>query len=122
MSWLKEYQKSLKNLHAEEPLDVYFYRPPAFIIVKTFYRFPITPNHYSFLALLSGLAAGFNLMKGTTSGYQWGAFYFLLFAILDCCDGMVARLKKMELNLEDSLMGSSIISLISPFILLSLLA
>lgn len=94
MTWLTEYKKSLKNVHAEEPLDVYFFRPLAFIIVKAFYRFPITPNQYSLLALLSGIAAGFNLMKGTTSGFEWGAFYFLLFAVLDCCDGMVARLKK----------------------------
>jgi hypothetical protein len=94
MTWITEYKKSLKNLHAEEPLDVYFYRPLAFIIVKTFYAFPLTPNHYSFLALLSGITSGFYFLKGTTEGMQWGAFYFLLFAILDCCDGMVARLKK----------------------------
>ncbi|MBC7538969.1 MAG: CDP-alcohol phosphatidyltransferase family protein [Bacteriovorax sp.] len=94
MNWLKEYKLSLKNLHAEEPLDVYFYRPLAFIVVKTFYSLPITPNQYSLLALLSGIASGYNLLKGTSQSFKWGAFYFLLFAILDCCDGMVARLKK----------------------------
>jgi hypothetical protein len=94
MNWIKEYKLSLKNLHAEEPLDVYFYRPLAFIVVKTFYSLPITPNQYSLLALLSGIASGYNLLKGTSLGFKWGAFYFLLFAILDCCDGMVARLKK----------------------------
>lgn len=94
MNWVQEYKQSLKNLHAEEPLDVYFYRPLAFIIVKTFYSTPLTPNHYSLLALLSGIASGYNFLKGTSLGFKWGAFYFLLFAILDCCDGMVARLKK----------------------------
>lgn len=94
MNWLTEYKKSLKNIHAEEPLDVYFYRPLAFIIVKSLYAFPITPNHYSFMAFVAGVAAGYNFVQGTTSGYLWGAFYFLLFAVLDCCDGMVARLKK----------------------------
>lgn len=94
MSWLTEYKKSLKNIHAEEPLDIYFYRPLAFVIVKTFYALPLTPNHYSFLALVSGVASGYHFLKGTESGYQWGAFLFLLFAVLDCCDGMVARLKK----------------------------
>ncbi len=94
MSWLAEYKKSLKNVHAEEPLDVYFYRPLAFIVVKTFYSLPITPNHYSLLALISGIAAGHNFMQGTSGGFKWGAFFFLLFAVLDCCDGMVARLKK----------------------------
>jgi hypothetical protein len=94
MSWLQEYKLSLKNLHAEEPLDVYFYRPLAFVVVKTFYSLPITPNQYSLAALLSGIASGYNLLKGTSLGFKWGAFYFLIFAILDCCDGMVARLKK----------------------------
>ncbi len=94
MNWLKEYKLSLKNLHAEEPLDVYFYRPIAFIVVKIFYPLPITPNHYSLAALLSGIAAGYHFLKGTALGFKWGAFFFLLFAILDCCDGMVARLKK----------------------------
>lgn len=94
MNWLKEYKLSLKNLHAEEPLDVYFYRPLAFLIVKTFYQFPITPNHYSLVAFLAGVASGYNLSQGTTAGLKWGAFYFLMYAILDCCDGMVARLKK----------------------------
>lgn len=94
MSWLQEYKLSLKNLHAEEPLDVYFYRPMAFFIVKIFYKFPITPNHYSFMALLSGIASGYNFAQGTRTSFKWGAFYFLLFAVLDCCDGMVARLKK----------------------------
>jgi hypothetical protein len=94
MNWLKEYKLSLKNLHAEEPLDVYFYRPLAFLLVKTFYSLPITPNHYSLAALLAGVAAGYNFLQGTSLGFKWGAFYFLLSAILDCCDGMVARLKK----------------------------
>lgn len=94
MTWLQEYKNSLKNLHAEEPLDVYFYRPMAFVIVKSFYSFPITPNHYSLMALLSGMASGYNFLQGTRTSFKWGAFYFLLFAILDCCDGMVARLKK----------------------------
>lgn len=94
MSWLTEYKKSLKNIHAEEPLDIYFFRPIAFVIVKSLYALPITPNQYSFLALMSGIGAGLNFYKGTESGYQWGAFFFLLFAVLDCCDGMVARLKK----------------------------
>jgi hypothetical protein len=94
MSWLTEYKKSLKNIHAEEPVDIYFFRPMAFVIVKIFYSLPLTPNHYSFLALCSGITSGYHLLKGTGEGYQWGAFFFLLFAVLDCCDGMVARLKK----------------------------
>ena len=81
MSWLNEYKKSLKNLHAEEPLDVSFYRPLAFVIVKSLYSLPITPNQYSLLALLSGVASGYYFVKGDQVSLQWGAFYFFLFAV-----------------------------------------
>jgi len=94
MNWLKEYKSALKNIHAEEPLDVYFYRPLAFIIVKTFYSFPITPNHYSLVAFIAGITSSYYFYQGTPSGNILGALFFLGYAILDCCDGMVARMKK----------------------------
>lgn len=91
MSWLSEYRGSLKNVHAEEFLDVYFFRPIAFVIVKTFYRFPLTPNNYSFLSFAAGMMSAYYFYLGL---FQWGAFFFFLFAVLDCCDGMQARMKK----------------------------
>lgn len=94
MNWFNQYKDSLKNIDAEEPLDIYFFRPMAFVIVKIFYSFPLTPNHYSLFALLSGLIAAAFFAQGTEQSFQWGAFAFLMFAIFDCCDGMVARLKK----------------------------
>lgn len=94
MTWLQEYRSALKNVYAEEPLDVYFYRPLAFIIVKTFYSFPITPNYYSLFAFIAGISSGFYFYQGTRTGYIMGALFFLAYSILDCCDGMVARMKK----------------------------
>lgn len=94
MSWFNEYKNSLKNIDAEEPLDIYFFRPLAFVIVKLFYSFPFTPNHYSFFALISGIISGWYFLQGTAESFRLGAFCFFLFAIFDCCDGMVARLKK----------------------------
>jgi phosphatidylglycerophosphate synthase len=94
MSWFQEYKASLKNVDAEEPLDIYFFRPLAFIIVKMLYALPLTPNHYSLMALITGLISAYYFYLGTEVAYQLAAFYFLMFAIFDCCDGMVARLKK----------------------------
>ena len=94
MSWYTEYKSALKNVYAEEPLDVYFYRPLAFIIVKTFYKYPITPNHYSLFAFIAGASSGYFFAQGNAHGYFFGALLFLTYAILDCCDGMVARMKK----------------------------
>lgn len=91
MSWLSEYRSSLKNVHAEEFLDVYFFRPIAFVIVKTFYSLPLTPNHYSLFSFLSGFTAAWFFYQ---TEFKWGAFFFFLFAVLDCCDGMQARMKK----------------------------
>lgn len=91
MTWLAEYRSSLKNVHAEEFLDVYFFRPIAFIIVKSFYQFPLTPNHYSFFSFVAGFTAAFYFYIGQMA---FGAFFFFLFAVLDCCDGMQARMKK----------------------------
>ena len=91
MNWLSEYRSSLKNVHAEEFLDVYLFRPVAFIIVKSFYALPLTPNNYSFMSLMSGLVAAIFFYQGL---FSWGAFFFFMFAVLDCCDGMQARMKK----------------------------
>jgi phosphatidylglycerophosphate synthase len=91
MNWFVEYKKSLKNINAEEVLDIYLFRPFAFIIVKLFYSLPLTPNHYSFASFVSGMTAAYFFYTGQL---QWGAFFFFMFAVLDCCDGMQARMKK----------------------------
>lgn len=91
MSWLSEYRSSLKNVRAEEFLDIYFFRPIAFVIVKSLYSLPLTPNNYSFMSLTSGLIAAAFFYQGI---FAWGAFFFFMFAVLDCCDGMQARMKK----------------------------
>jgi len=94
MNWIKDYSKSLKSLHAEELADVYLFRPLAFVIVKLFYSLPLTPNHYSFLSLLSGIGASFYFIRGDAHSLKLGSAFFVLSCVLDCCDGMVARLKK----------------------------
>lgn len=91
MSWLSEYRSSLKNVHAEEFLDVYFFRPIAFVIVKSLYSLPLTPNNYSFASFVSGITSAWFFYQAE---FKWGAFFFFLFAVLDCCDGMQARMKK----------------------------
>lgn len=94
LNLLSEYRLSLKELDAEDTLDIFLYRPIAFLIVKTFYTLPITPNHYSFMSLASGITAAIYFSKGTTGSFKLGALYFLLSSVLDNCDGMIARLKK----------------------------
>lgn len=95
ITWYSEYKNSLKKIEAEELLDILFFRPLGFIIVKAFYALPLTPNHYSLMAFISGLiSAVFFFLNRSSLDQTYGAIFFLLFAVLDCCDGMQARLKK----------------------------
>ena len=93
MSWFAEYKKSLKMIEVEEFFDLFFYRPLAFILVKTVYRTNITPNQLTLIAILFGLIAGFVYSMGTDY-FVCGAICFALYNIIDCSDGQLARIKK----------------------------
>lgn len=66
----------------------------AFLCVFSTLKLPLTPNHFSLLALLCAIFSGFHLVNGDANGFFWGGVGIILFSIFDCCDGMVARLKK----------------------------
>lgn len=87
----ESYKIAIKNNEKEEYLDTYFFRPMAYIIVKLFYQLPLNPNHYSFFALVSGIASAIALSKNY---YLISIMLVILFCTFDCCDGMQARLKK----------------------------
>lgn len=89
-----EYKASLKDLAVEEAVDLYLFRPIAFIFVKGIYRLPITPNQLSILSMVAGIAAGIFYAQGDRSSFIYGGLFYALAHILDCMDGMVARLKK----------------------------
>ena len=92
--FLTEFRKSLKNPWAEELVDLVFYRPLAFLLVKLLFPFPITPNQISLLAMMCGIAGGLFFALGSSRYWVVGGLLYGLSNILDCCDGMVARLKK----------------------------
>jgi hypothetical protein len=93
-SLLAQYRSSLKNPFAEELIDLALYRPLAFLFVKATLPLPLTPNFVSLLAMIAGIGAGVALAGGTTGSFITGALLFGLSNILDCSDGMIARLKK----------------------------
>ncbi len=94
MNWLEEYKKSLKMKEVEEVFDLIFYRPVAFLFVRTVYNTGITPNSITIAAIIMGVTAGCFYSLGQPVYFKIGAFFFLLFNILDCSDGQLARLKK----------------------------
>jgi hypothetical protein len=90
---IEEYRRSLKLKEAEEVFDLLFYRPMAFVLVKTIYRLPITPNQVTMLSLVTGLLAAWYFTLEAHSALAWAAFWFLVANILDCADGQLARLQ-----------------------------
>jgi hypothetical protein len=93
-SLFSEFRASLKNPLAEEVIDLVLYRPLAFIFVKCTIRLPLTPNGVSGMAMAAGVAAGWFLAGGRPQDFAIGGLLFGLSNVLDCADGMIARLKK----------------------------
>lgn len=94
MNWVEEYKKSLKMKEVEEIFDLVFYRPLAFLFVRAVYKTDFTPNGISKAAIFMGLIAGCFYSLGQHVYFKTGALFYLLFNILDCSDGQLARLKK----------------------------
>lgn len=83
----------LKAPEIEEPLDLFLYRPLAFALVKPLARTRITPNHITIFSLLPGLAAAACFWRGHPDLYLAGAGLLFLTNVLDCADGMLARVR-----------------------------
>lgn len=83
----------LKAPEMEEPLDLLLYRPLAFALVKPLARTRVTPNHITLFSLLPGLAAAVCFWPGRPELYPAGAGLLFLSNVLDCADGMLARVR-----------------------------
>jgi len=94
LSIFAEYRKSLKLVEVEEILDLYLYRPLAFVLVKAIYRTNITPNQITVFSLFVGVLAGVAFGLGYRAAVIAGALLYALCIVLDCADGQLARLKK----------------------------
>ncbi|MCK4754634.1 MAG: CDP-alcohol phosphatidyltransferase family protein, partial [Calditrichia bacterium] len=93
MSLYTEYKKSLKMLEVEEILDLIIFRPPAFLLVKLIYQTSITPNQITWVSLFFGVFGAFLITFGTATAFTLAAICFIIYNILDCSDGQLARLQ-----------------------------
>jgi phosphatidylglycerophosphate synthase len=89
-----EFRASLKDIAIEENLDLFIFRPLAFGLVKIIYRFPITPNQLSLSAIFFSVISCILFSFGTKQSFFYAGLFYGLTRILDCSDGMIARLKK----------------------------
>ncbi len=94
MSFWDAYFRSLKPLEVEEPIDVWVHRPPAYVLARILLPTTVSPNLVTLGSILMGCAAGAAIFVS----FPWhlplaGALIFSS-AVLDCCDGQLARLRK----------------------------
>ncbi len=93
MNWVEEYKKSLKMKEVEEIFDLIFYRPLAFLFTRIIYKTKITPDNITIAAIFMGVIGGCFYSFGKPVYFKTGAIFYLLYNILDCSDGQLARLK-----------------------------
>lgn len=80
----------------EDPANTFFRYPIALALSRLLVRTSITPNQISFTQPLFAAAAGYFVSLGHTSTDLLAVLFFELRSILDCCDGTVARAKKLS--------------------------
>lgn len=77
-------------------VDRYFNRRLSRWFTRLFLLLGLTPNSVTLLATLIGLAAAAEFSGGTYESGVVAALLFQLAAVIDCCDGEVARLTFTE--------------------------
>ncbi|WP_447977870.1 CDP-alcohol phosphatidyltransferase family protein [Candidatus Nitrospira bockiana] len=88
---------------SEGLVDTYFNRRAANLLTGLFVKGGWSPNAVTLLSLaVGGLAAGCFALGGYTAGLI-GAVCFQLSAVIDCCDGDVARLTFSESKFGEQL-------------------
>ncbi|MBL6991401.1 MAG: CDP-alcohol phosphatidyltransferase family protein [Bacteriovoracaceae bacterium] len=92
MNFIAQYKKSLKDIRIEERVDLYLFRPVAFLVVKSIHRLPISPNQITLLGLVVGVISAYFFAFGTTAGFVFGGVLFAIYGVIDDCDGMLARM------------------------------
>ena len=89
----RDYKKSIKHTIFDETLTLYILRPIAFVFVKLLYPTSITPNQVSLMTIIVGIISGYFFSRGTVTCFVIGGSLYFLCMVLDCVDGMIARLK-----------------------------
>ncbi len=84
-------------LEVEEFFDLFFYRPLAFLLVKLVYHTSVTPNQLTLIAIFIGMVSAVFYSFGPAY-FAIAALCFAFYNIVDCSDGMLARLKKNGSN------------------------
>ncbi len=77
-------------------VDRYFNRKISALLTRLFLQMGLSPNAITLLSLLIGLVAAGSFALGSYGAGIIGGLLFQLSAIVDCCDGEVARLTNRQ--------------------------
>ncbi len=77
------------------PVERYFSRPIAAVIVRLIYNTKITPNQVTVISFLIGILAAIFFLHGTPTSFLIGGILVQLSGIFDCADGMLARARNV---------------------------
>jgi phosphatidylglycerophosphate synthase len=91
----RELWRALKS-SSDGWVDRYLNRRCSPWFSRQFVRVPLTPNQVTVIAFVIGLAAAFGFAHGSWVGGVVGALLLQWSAIIDCCDGEMARLTFSE--------------------------
>lgn len=84
-------------------VDTYFNRAISVLLSRMFLALRFSPNAITLVSTAIGIAAAAAFARGTYAAGIVGALLFQLAAIVDCCDGEVARLTFTESPLGEQL-------------------
>jgi phosphatidylglycerophosphate synthase len=92
------FESALKDAAVEESVNLHLHRRLAFALVRPMQdRFAsVSPNHLTVLSGALGVGAGVCSYRSVETGPEWlalGALLLLASAVVDCADGMLARLR-----------------------------
>jgi phosphatidylglycerophosphate synthase len=77
-------------------VDRYLNRRLSPWLSRWFLRRPLTPNHVTLIAMVIGLISALCFAHGSWLSGVIGALFLQWSAVIDCCDGEIARLKFLE--------------------------
>ncbi len=80
-------------------VDRYFNRKLSSHLTRWLMKTPATPNQITILSFLVGLLSAFFFWRGGYANGLIGSVVFQASAVLDCCDGEIARLKSLQSRL-----------------------
>ncbi len=86
-----DHKKASKPIVIEEPLDYYFIRRIAALLVRPLLNTKVSPNQITIASIMIGIFAGVFLIYPATSYPALAGFTIFLSLVLDCVDGQLAR-------------------------------